>query len=70
MKFKHVYSVPYTKKGTRSRMGKGKGAIDIYLCNIYSNMILYTLYRLSYFKKKILERKLRLKLGGIYPKIY
>jgi ribosomal protein L16/L10AE len=70
MKFKHVYSIPYTKKGARSRMGKGKGAISMYLCNIYLNMILYNLFRLSYLKKNILERKLRLKLGGIHPKIF
>jgi ribosomal protein L16/L10AE len=70
MKFKHIYSIPYTKKGVRSRMGKGKGAINLYLCNIYLNMILYNLYRLSYLKKNILERKLRLKLGGLHPKIY
>jgi len=37
MKFKALYNVAITKKGSKSRMGKGKGAIDqlIYTANAY-----------------------------------
>jgi ribosomal protein L16/L10AE len=68
MRFKDNFFIPITKKGNKSRMGKGKGIISSYMCHLYLNNLLFNLYRISKYKKFTVFKKLKMKLGGLKPK--
>jgi ribosomal protein L16/L10AE len=68
MHFKSLFIIPITKKGSKSRMGKGKGNVSHYMCKIYINTILYNLYKVSKFRANTTLHKLKMKLGQLKPK--
>lgn len=41
------FLLPYTKKSAQSRMGKGKGGIDVYRSYIYINSIIFKIRNIS-----------------------
>jgi ribosomal protein L16/L10AE len=69
MIFKLKFNLPITKKGTRSRMGKGKGDIKKYVAKVYINKLIYKLFRISILTKSLLYKKLSTKLGNLKIKI-
>jgi ribosomal protein L16 len=41
------FLLPYTKKSAQSRMGKGKGAIDMMKCFVYINTLIFKIRNIS-----------------------
>jgi ribosomal protein L16/L10AE len=67
MRFRNTFLIPITAKGNKSRMGKGKGAISLYMSHLHLNSILFNLYRVSNYRLIKVFKKLRMKLGGLKP---
>jgi ribosomal protein L16/L10AE len=67
MRFRNTFLIPITAKGNKSRMGKGKGAISLYMSHLHLNSILFNLYRVSKYRLIKVFKKLRMKLGGLKP---
>lgn len=63
-KFRNVFNIPFTKKGEKNRMGKGKGEFDVFYSKLHQNFTYFLLHRLSKDTVKKLYRKIRYRLGG------
>lgn len=63
LKIKVKCSTPITKKGTKSRMGKGKGAIKEYQAFVHVNDVIFELYDVSLSLAQHAVRKINHKLG-------
>ena len=63
LKLKAYYFVTKTKKGSKSRMGKGKGTIDTYCFPVKHNDCFLELKNVSFLLAHKLLRKVSFKLG-------
>lgn len=57
------FNTPITRKGSKSRMGKGKGAIKEYMSYIRCNNILLQIMRIPRILAYRLKKKISFKLG-------
>lgn len=58
-----VFKVPITKKGTKSRMGKGKGAVSTFFSCIKKNDCLFELKNVPFIVAFKILKKISFKLG-------
>lgn len=58
-----VFKVPITKKGTKSRMGKGKGAISTHLSCVKKNDCIFELKNVPFIIAFKILKKISFKLG-------
>jgi large subunit ribosomal protein L16 len=58
------FRVPITKKGTKSRMGKGKGAISSYVSAIQKGDCLFEIKNIPFTIAYKILKKISFKLGG------
>ncbi len=63
MKFHALYNISITKKGSKSRMGKGKGAIDQYVYAVKQNQCFLELRDVPIITALNILKKIRHKLG-------
>lgn len=63
MKFHALYNISITKKGSKSRMGKGKGAIDQYVYAVKYNQCFLELKDVPLVTAINILKKIRYKLG-------
>jgi len=63
MRFRKKFLIPFTSKGNKSRMGKGKGGISNLMCKLYPYHALFLLHRVSVLKAVKVFTKLRAKFG-------
>lgn len=58
-----VFKVPITKKGTKSRMGKGKGALSSYVSCVKKNDCIFELKNVPFIIAFKILKKISFKLG-------
>lgn len=54
--------IPVTKKPVEVRMGKGKGAVDHWICKVQEGKILFELDNIDYNKAKLIFNSIQYKL--------